>query len=174
MRVEWTSYRLAHRRIDGRGMRGGSARHRVSQPGGHHQMGGAAAGRGARAPHCPGQLPRSPAPGSTTTSPVSPRPFAYPDYLKRWFDLSPAQIAVFETLRKIPLGETRSYDDVARATRLHPRQIGWLVAANHLAILVPCHRVVGKDGGLVGYGGGIAKKRWLLDHELRAAGVVFR
>ena len=104
----------------------------------------------------------------------SPRPVAYPDYLKRWFDLSPAQAAVFKTLRKIPLGETRSYDDIARATKLHPRQIGWLVSANHLAILIPCHRVVGKDGGLVGYGGGIAKKRWLLDHELRAAGVVLR
>jgi len=82
--------------------------------------------------------------------------------------------AVLRTLRKIPLGETRSYDDLARITHLHPRQIGWLVAANHLAILVPCHRVVGKDGGLVGYGGGLAKKRWLLDHELRAAGVVLR
>ena len=64
--------------------------------------------------------------------------------------------------------------DVARATRLHPRQIGWLVAANHLAILIPCHRVVGKDGALVGYGGGLARKRWLLDHELRTAGVVLR
>ena len=104
----------------------------------------------------------------------SPRALAYPDYLKRWFDLSPAQITVFKALRRIPLGETRSYDDVARATHLHPRQIGWLVAANHLAILIPCHRVVGKDGGLVGYGGGLAKKRWLLDHELRAAGVVLR
>ncbi len=81
---------------------------------------------------------------------------------------------MFKTLRKIPLGETRSYDDIARATGLHPRQIGWLVSANHLAILIPCHRVVGKDGGLVGYGGGLAKKRWLLDHELRAAGVVLR
>jgi O-6-methylguanine DNA methyltransferase len=104
----------------------------------------------------------------------SPHSLPFPDYLKRWFDLSPAQIAVFKTLRRIPLGETRSYDDVARATRLHPRQIGWLVSANHLAILIPCHRVVGKDGGLVGYGGGLAKKRWLLDHELRAAGVVLR
>ena len=65
---------------------------------------------------------------------------------------------MFKTLRKIPLGETRSYDDVARATRLHPRQIGWLVAANHLAILIPCHRVVGKDGALVGYGGGLARR----------------
>ncbi len=106
------------------------------------------------------------------TSAVPPGRSPFPTYLKRWFDLSPAQTAVFKTLRKIPLGETRSYDDVARATELHPRQIGWLVAANHLAILIPCHRVVGKDGGLVGYGGGLAQKRWLLDHELRAAGVV--
>lgn len=98
----------------------------------------------------------------------------FPEHLKQWFDLSPAQVAVFKTLRKIPVGETRSYDDVARATRLHPRQIGWLVAANHLAILIPCHRVVGKDGALVGYGGGLARKRWLLDHELRTAGVVLR
>jgi O-6-methylguanine DNA methyltransferase len=102
------------------------------------------------------------------------RPFPYPDHLKRWFDLSPVQVAVFKTLRKIPVGETRSYEDVARATGLHPRQIGWLVAANHLALLIPCHRVVGKDGSLVGYGGGLSRKRWLLDHELRAAGVVLR
>jgi O-6-methylguanine DNA methyltransferase len=104
----------------------------------------------------------------------TPRPTPALDYLRRWFDLSPAQRAVFRSLRKIPLGETRSYDDIARATRLHPRQIGWLVAANHLAILIPCHRVVGKDGSLVGYGGGLAKKRWLLDHELRTGGVVLR
>jgi O-6-methylguanine DNA methyltransferase len=104
----------------------------------------------------------------------APRPAPPLDYLKRWFDLSPAQVGVFRALKKIPLGETRSYDDIARATRLHPRQIGWLVAANHLAILIPCHRVVGKDGSLVGYGGGLSKKRWLLDHELRTAGVVLR
>ena len=98
----------------------------------------------------------------------------FPEHLKRWFELYPAQVAVFKALRKIPLGETRSYEDIARATRLHPRQIGWLVSANHLAILIPCHRVVGKDGALVGYGGGLARKRWLLDHELRTAGVVLR
>jgi O-6-methylguanine DNA methyltransferase len=98
----------------------------------------------------------------------------FPQYMKRWFDLSPAQVAVFKALRRIPLGETRSYEHVARETKLHPRQIGWLVAANHLAIMIPCHRVVGKDGSLVGYGGGLGKKRWLLDHELRSAGVVLR
>jgi O6-methylguanine-DNA--protein-cysteine methyltransferase len=67
----------------------------------------------------------------------SPRAFPFPEHLRHWFELSPAQVSVFKTLRKIPLGETRSYDDIARATRLHPRQIGWLVAANHLAILIP-------------------------------------
>jgi AraC family transcriptional regulator of adaptative response/methylated-DNA-[protein]-cysteine methyltransferase len=45
---------------------------------------------------------------------------------------------------------------------------------NRISILIPGHRVVGKDGGLVGYGGGLSRKRWLLDHELRAAGVVLR
>jgi O-6-methylguanine DNA methyltransferase len=101
-------------------------------------------------------------------------PFAFPRYLRQWFDLSPAQVAVYKTLRRIRFGETRSYEDVARATGLHPRQIGWLVAANHLALLIPCHRVVGKDGSLVGYSGGLEAKRWLLGHELRKAGVVLR
>lgn len=104
----------------------------------------------------------------------SPAPFAFPRYLRQWFDLSPAQVAVYKALRKIRFGETRSYEDVARATGLHPRQIGWLIAANHLALLIPCHRVVGKDGGLVGYSGGLEAKRWLLGHELRKAGVVLR
>ena len=105
---------------------------------------------------------------------ASPAPFAFPRYLRQWFDLSPAQVAVYKALRKIRFGETRSYEDVARATGLHPRQIGWLIAANHLALLIPCHRVVGKDGSLVGYSGGLEAKRWLLGHELRKAGVVLR
>jgi methylated-DNA-[protein]-cysteine S-methyltransferase len=99
---------------------------------------------------------------------------AFPTYLRDWFDLSPAQVSVYKQLRKIRFGETRSYDEIARATGLHPRQIGWLISGNHLAIMIPCHRVVGKDGGLVGYGGGLAAKRWLLSHELRKAGVVLR
>jgi len=103
-----------------------------------------------------------------------PRRFAFPRYLTRWLELSAQQIAVFRALRRIPFGETRSYDDVARVTGLHPRVVGQLVGSNYLSILIPCHRVVGKDGALVGYGGGIAKKRWLLEHELRAAGVVLR
>jgi O-6-methylguanine DNA methyltransferase len=103
-----------------------------------------------------------------------PERLPFPGYLRRWFDLSAEQVAVFRALMRIPFGETRAYDDVARATGLVPRQIGQLVAGNHLAILIPCHRVVGKDGALVGYGGGLDRKRWLLGHELRSAGVVLR
>src|SRR3982751_3360293 len=58
----------------------------------------------------------------------STRAMPFPEYLKRWFDLSPAQVSVIKALRRIPLGETRAYEDTARAARLHPRQIGWLVA----------------------------------------------
>ncbi|HEU4698942.1 MAG TPA: methylated-DNA--[protein]-cysteine S-methyltransferase [Gemmatimonadales bacterium] len=103
-----------------------------------------------------------------------PAPFPFPYHLGKFFDLSPAQVVVARALWEIPFGETRSYDDIARATGLHPRQVGQLVGANHLAICIPCHRVVGKQGDLVGYGGGLPRKRWLLDHELRAAGLVLR
>ena len=74
----------------------------------------------------------------------------------------------------IPLGQTRSYEDIAQASGLNPRLAGQLVGSNQLAILIPCHRVVGKHGELVGYGGGLPRKRWLLDHELRTAGLVLR
>lgn len=103
-----------------------------------------------------------------------PRTFPWPRYLARWLDLSDAQLLVFRTLRRISFGDTWSYADVARATRIHPRVVGQLVGSNPLSILVPCHRVVGKDGALVGYGGGIPRKRWLLAHETRHAGVVLR
>lgn len=103
-----------------------------------------------------------------------PRPFPFPRYLLRWFDLSAAQVLVFRALRRIPFGEAWSYADVARLTRMHPRVVGQLVGSNPLSILIPCHRVVGKNGALVGYGGGIQKKRWLLAHETRHAGVVLR
>jgi O-6-methylguanine DNA methyltransferase len=104
----------------------------------------------------------------------TPAPFPFPYHLGRWFDLTPAQIVVTRVLWEIPFGETRSYEDVARETQLNPRQVGQLVGANQLAVCIPCHRVVGKSGALTGYGGGLQKKRWLLDHELRSAGLVLR
>lgn len=104
----------------------------------------------------------------------TPKPFPYPRYLARWMPLSEDQIAVLRLLRRIPFGETRSYAQVARASGLHPRLVGQMVGSNPLTILIPCHRVVGKDGSLVGYGGGLNRKRWLLAHEERHAGIVLR
>ena len=102
------------------------------------------------------------------------RAFAFPRHLTRWLELTASQLLVFRALRRIPFGETRSYHDIARLTGIHPRVVGQLVGSNHLSILIPCHRVVGKDGALVGYGGGVPRKRWLLAHETRSAGVVLR
>ena len=140
---------------------------------------GGSDGRCGSAPRCPSSTsPRAPAlsPPAWLDAYFAGQPlrFAFPRHLRDWFDLSPAQLAVYRALRKIRFGETRSYDEIARSTGLHPRQIGWLTAANHLAIMVPCHRVVGKDGALVGYSGGLEAKRWLLAHESRKAGVMLR
>ncbi len=81
------------------------------------------------------------------------------------------QFAVWSALRRIPYGETRAYGEIARAIGQPKasRAVGLANNQNPIAIIVPCHRVVGADGSLVGYGGGIARKRWLLDHEARFA-----
>lgn len=102
------------------------------------------------------------------------RPFRYPERLAKWFEPSPAMVAVHRAICRIPFGSTRSYADISRQTGLHPRLVGQLVGANNLAILVPCHRVVGSRGELVGYGGGLNRKRWLLAHEERHARLVLR
>ncbi len=100
--------------------------------------------------------------------------FRYPAYLERWFSLSVAQAAVYRELCRIPFGDTCSYGDIARVTGLHARLVGQLVGANQLAVLIPCHRVVGARGALVGYGGGLPRKRWLLAHEVRNGRMVLR
>ena len=77
------------------------------------------------------------------------------------------QSAVWAALREIPPGRTMSYGQLA--TRLGrpgaSRAVGLANGANPVAIAVPCHRVIGADGTLTGYGGGIERKRWLLEHE---------
>ena len=80
---------------------------------------------------------------------------------------SPFQQRVWERLLRIPYGETRSYGQLARELDLpgHARAVARANGDNGLAILVPCHRVVGADGALTGYGGGLWRKRRLLDHE---------
>ena len=79
------------------------------------------------------------------------------------------QRQVWAALRGIPAGRTASYGELARALGYaDPRmaiEIGAANAANPFAIVVPCHRVIGKDGALKGYAWGLARKRWLLAHE---------
>jgi methylated-DNA-[protein]-cysteine S-methyltransferase len=80
------------------------------------------------------------------------------------------QRAVWGALRDIPCGETSSYGAIARriGRPLAVRAVGLASGANPVGIVLPCHRVVGSDGSLTGYGGGIERKRWLLSHEARA------
>jgi methylated-DNA-[protein]-cysteine S-methyltransferase len=77
------------------------------------------------------------------------------------------QLAAWRALRDIPYGETRSYAAQARAIGRPDavRAVGAANGRNPISIIVPCHRVVGADGSLTGYGGGIDRKRWLLEHE---------
>ena len=92
----------------------------------------------------------------------------------RAFDLpllprgTPFQLEVWRALQEIPYGETRSYSQIA--TRIgRPaavRAVGAANGANPLPIVVPCHRVIGSNGSLTGFGGGMTAKRFLLDLEL--------
>jgi len=74
-------------------------------------------------------------------------------------------------LRQIPFGQTRSYGQQATSIGAGggARAVGRANGMNYLSIVIPCHRVVASNGDLTGYGGGLARKRWLLDHERRAA-----
>ncbi len=77
------------------------------------------------------------------------------------------QRRVWEELCRIPYGETISYAQLAHRVR-NPRAsraVGLANGANPIAIIVPCHRVIGSDGTLTGYGGGLRNKQWLLAHE---------
>ena len=77
------------------------------------------------------------------------------------------QKAVWRQLQQIPFGETASYGDVARAIGSPKafRAVGNANNKNPMPVIIPCHRVIGSDGKLVGFGGGIWRKVWLLDHE---------
>ena len=84
---------------------------------------------------------------------------------------TPFQERVWSELRRIPYGETRSYEDVARAvgTVSAPRAVGRANGSNRIAIVVPCNRVVNKDGALGGYGGQLWRKEALLRLERPSA-----
>jgi methylated-DNA-[protein]-cysteine S-methyltransferase len=92
---------------------------------------------------------------------------------RRHFDLAlgPAgsafELAVWRALQEIPYGETQSYGRLSKKIG-HPdaaRAVGLANARNPIAVIVPCHRVIGADGSLTGYGGGLERKRLLLDLE---------
>jgi methylated-DNA-[protein]-cysteine S-methyltransferase len=80
---------------------------------------------------------------------------------------TPFQRSVWAALRRIPVGQTLSYGALAakigkpRAVRA----VGLANGSNPIGVVVPCHRVIGADGSLTGYGGGLPRKRWLLEHE---------
>lgn len=77
------------------------------------------------------------------------------------------QVEVWEELFRIPYGETRTYAEIARSIGRPAavRAVGAANGANPVAIIVPCHRVIGSDGTLTGYGGGLPTKAWLLALE---------
>lgn len=106
------------------------------------------------------------------------------DETRRWLDLyfagkkpdftpslapqgTPFQQRVWEILLTIPYGKTMSYGDVARrfSSKMSAQAIGGAVGRNPIGIIIPCHRVIGANGSLTGYGAGLDRKRWLLELE---------
>jgi methylated-DNA-[protein]-cysteine S-methyltransferase len=81
------------------------------------------------------------------------------------------QRRVWEALRGIPAGRTTTYGELAAriGAPTASRAVGLANGSNPIAIVVPCHRVIGANGALTGYGGGLARKRWLLEHERAVA-----
>lgn len=77
------------------------------------------------------------------------------------------QLKVWQALIQIPYGETRSYGDIAEMVGKPEasRAVGAANGQNPLPIVIPCHRVIGSDGGLTGFGGGLECKKFLLSHE---------
>ncbi len=78
---------------------------------------------------------------------------------------TPFQRSVWEALRRIPYGTTTTYGALARQLDAQPRAVGAAVGATPIPIVIPCHRVIGSDGSLTGYGGGLPRKRALLALE---------
>lgn len=99
----------------------------------------------------------------------------YFDGKRKTFDLdldprgTPFQLRVWRALREVAYGRTATYGEIARAIGRPQafRAVGATNAKNPIGIIVPCHRIIGSSGALVGYAGGMNRKRWLLDHETR-------
>ncbi len=115
----------------------------------------------------------------------APKPTRFAAALARYFDgdirvIDELPVVVFGTdfqtrcwkaLRRVAPGTTRSYGDHARAIGRPSaaRAVGAANGFNPISIVVPCHRLVGANGNLIHYGGGLERKRWLIDHEARHA-----
>lgn len=80
---------------------------------------------------------------------------------------TPFQNKVWHALAEIPFGKTRNYKEIATAIQQEKacRAVGSANRRNPVCLLIPCHRVIGKDGSLIGYSGGLWRKEWLLKHE---------
>ena len=102
----------------------------------------------------------------------------YFDGKRREFDLKlqPAgtdfQLKVWEEVKKVPFGKTVSYLDIAIKTgsKNNTRAVGLANGKNPIPIIIPCHRIIGTNGKLTGYAGGLERKKWLLQRELQFAG----
>jgi methylated-DNA-[protein]-cysteine S-methyltransferase len=123
----------------------------------------------------------SPVPADALRDPTPFTPDSPPRQLREYFrgrrrvfdlDIRPwtgseFDLRVWRTLAKVPAGETVTYGELARRSGFpgSARAVGGSMARNPVPIVVPCHRVVGQAGSLVGFGLGMWRKRWLLDHE---------
>ena len=98
------------------------------------------------------------------------------DKLPVVFTGTPFQVKVWKALRRIPGGMTTSYGALAKkiGEPRAMRAVGLANGSNPIGVVVPCHRVVGHDGSLTGYGGGLPRKKWLLAHEARHTASNFR
>lgn len=107
---------------------------------------------------------------------------AYMNGQLRTFDLSinpegtPFQQTVWEQLRDLPFGTTTTYLKLAEQAgeSRNTRAIAGAIARNPLAIVIPCHRVLGSNGSLTGYAWGLVRKQWLLDHEAKVSGTYLK
>lgn len=91
------------------------------------------------------------------------------------FGGTPFQNRVWKALRRIPVGRTLSYGALAKKIGAPNamRAVGLANGANPIAVVVPCHRVIGSNGSLTGFGGGLPRKKWLLEHEARHCAKTF-
>ncbi|HEY3637156.1 MAG TPA: methylated-DNA--[protein]-cysteine S-methyltransferase [Rhizomicrobium sp.] len=92
------------------------------------------------------------------------------------FEGTPFQNKVWNALCKIPIGETTSYGALAKkiGEPKAVRAVGLANGSNPISLVVPCHRVIGSNGSLTGYGGGLPRKKWLLEHEARHSRAEFK